>query len=94
MASAFSDPLMFEAGKKTVLVIYFREQGTKAEHTVAGFNVDNLENKMSGLRNNGIEFEDYDMPGFDHDSKIMDYKFVKSAWFKDPDGNILALNQM
>jgi len=91
---ALDDPLMFTAGNDTVLVVYHRPEGTKAEHTVAGFMVADLKNKMSGLKANGIEFEDYDMPGFDHENKIMTYGNIKSAWFKDPDGNILALNQM
>lgn len=88
------DPLTFKAGEDTTLAVYHRPEGTKAEHTVAGFMVTNLENIMSGLMANGIEFEDYDMPGFDHENKIMSYGDTKAAWFKDPDGNILALTQM
>jgi len=93
-AVPFDDPLMFEAGNKTVLVVYHRPEGTKAEHTVAGFMVTNIEDQIAELKTKGVVFEDYDMPGFNHINHVMDYGNVKSAWFKDPDGNILAINQL
>lgn len=88
------DPLMFEAGDKTILVVYYRPDGTKAEHTVAGFMVSDIEQKIEQLEDQGVEFEDYDLEDLKTINHIMSYGDVKSAWFKDPDGNILALNQM
>lgn len=88
------DPLMFGAGQGTVLVVYKRAEGNQAEHTQAGFNVKDIDGLMKELASKGVKFEDYDMPGFDKATHTMSYGAVKSAWFKDPDGNILALNQM
>jgi predicted enzyme related to lactoylglutathione lyase len=88
------DPLIFEAGDKTTLVIYHRPDGTKAEHTVAGFNVKDVVATIKELSAKGVVFEDYDMPGLKTVDHIMDYGGSKSAWFKDTEGNILAVNQM
>jgi predicted enzyme related to lactoylglutathione lyase len=88
------DPMIFEAGKGTTLVVYYRPQPTKAEHTVAGFLVDDVAQTIKDLEAKGVVFEDYDMPGLKTVNHIMDYGAGKSAWFKDPDGNTIAINQM
>ena len=38
-------------------------------------------------------FEEYDMPGLKTVNGIAEIGGVKGAWFKDPDGNILAIDQ-
>jgi len=88
------DPVVFEAGKGTRLVIYHRAEGTKAEHTVAGFIVDDVEALVKELKAKGVAFENYDQPGLKTVDHIASFGPVKSAWFKDSEGNILALNQM
>lgn len=88
------DPMIFEAGDKTTLVVYHRPDGTKAEHTVAGFNVKDIVATIKELTAKGVTFEDYDMPGLKTIDHIMNYGGAKSAWFKDTEGNIIAVNQM
>jgi predicted enzyme related to lactoylglutathione lyase len=88
------DPILFEAGNGTMLVVYHKPEGTKAEHTAAGFNVKDIESLVKNLEANGVKFEDYDMPQLKTVNHIADYGNVKSAFFKDTEGNILALNQM
>lgn len=86
--------ILFVAGNGTRLFIYVRPGGSKAEHTVAGFAVDDVESEVAELRAKGVEFEEYDLP----DLKTVDGIAVKgdwkAAWFKDPEGNILSLTQM
>lgn len=94
MDMPMDDPMMFQAGKGTMLVVYHRPDGTKAEHTVAGFSVDDLEATIKELEGKDVMFEDYDMPGIKTVNHIMDYGKGKSAWFKDTEGNIIAVNQM
>lgn len=89
-----ADTLMFEAGKGTMLVVYKREEKTKAEHTVAGFMVEDLEVSMDQLKAKGVVFQDYDLPGLKTVDGVAEMDGAKSAWFKDPEGNILAINQM
>lgn len=87
------DLLMFEAGKGTSLVLYTRPP-VKVEHTQVGFNVDDVEKVVKELREKGVEFEEYDMPGLKTVKGIATMEGSKSAWFKDPDGNTLSINQM
>jgi len=88
------DPLIFEAGDGTSLVVYYRPEGTKAEHIAAGFTVKDLEKLVSELEAKGIKFEDYNQEDVKTVNHIMDYGFGRSAWFKDTEGNILTLNEM
>ena len=86
--------VLLGAGMGTKIFIYEKPGGTKADHTVAGFNVDNVEREVEELRAKGITFEEYDMPGLKTINGIATMDSVKSAWFKDTEGNIIALNQM
>ncbi len=47
---------------------------------------------MRSLRDAGVEFEHYDLPGARRDGDIPVFGNFKGAWFKDPDGNILHVN--
>jgi catechol 2,3-dioxygenase-like lactoylglutathione lyase family enzyme len=88
------DGVLFEAGGGSRLYIYQRTP-TMAEHTLASFMVDDVNAVVSDLKNKGVEFEQYDMPnGIKTDENgVAEMGGVKSAWFKDPDGNILAVVQ-
>jgi hypothetical protein len=48
------------------------------------------------LRNKGVKFEEYDLPkmGIKTVKGIATMGDMKSAWFKDTEGNILSLAQM
>ena len=83
---------MFECGQGTQLALYQRETPTQADHTAAGFTVDNVEEVVRGLRARGVVFEQYDMPELKTDELGIAVKEgVKGAWFKDTEGNILSV---
>jgi hypothetical protein len=46
---------------------------------------------VKSLKARGVVFERYDLPETTRQSDIHVSGNVKAAWFKDPDGNILAL---
>ncbi len=87
------DALRLQAGNGTNLFLYQREAPPKAENTVAGFSVPNIRDAVKQLRANGIVFEEYDFPGLKTVDGIATTNGVQAAWFKDPDGNILAIDQ-
>jgi catechol 2,3-dioxygenase-like lactoylglutathione lyase family enzyme len=88
------DSALFGCGEGTMLYVYQREGGTKAEHTVAGWRVDDIEKAVAELRQRGIVFEQYEMAGLQTDERgIAESGGAKSAWFKDSEGNILAISQ-
>ena len=83
---------MFASGQGTQLYLYQRDTATKAEHTVAGWAVENIEEAVRPLRERGVVFEQYDLPGLKTDEHgIAAIGPAKSAWFKDSEGNILSI---
>lgn len=87
-----SGSAMFECGQGTTLALYQRDAPTQADHTVAVWQVDDIEAAVQALRERGVEFEKYDTPGLKTDERdIATLGSVKSAWFKDTEGNILSI---
>ena len=62
-------------------------------NTAAGFTVPDLERAVAELRQHGVEFEEYDLPGLKTEQGIAEAEGIRSAWFKDPDGNVLCLDE-
>ena len=48
---------------------------------------------MTELRSRGLEFEHYDFPGMKMEDGIMTGGGAMAAWFKDSEGNIMAIIQ-
>ena len=90
-----SPGITLEAGEGTILYIYQRE-ATKADHTVVSFTVEDVEAEVSELKDKGIEFEDIEVPamGIKTVNGIATMDDMKGAWFKDTEGNILAVTDM
>jgi len=84
---------MYEAGGGTRIYLYQRTP-TKADHTVVAFEVKNIEQIVKDMKSKGVVFEEYDMPGLKTVNGIAIVPNGKSAWFKDTEGNILAVTQM
>jgi catechol 2,3-dioxygenase-like lactoylglutathione lyase family enzyme len=55
------------------------------------FKVDDIEAAAASLRERGVVFEEYDLPFLKTENDIAEVAGVKAAWFKDPDGYLLAL---
>ena len=49
--------------------------------------------EVAELKSRGVKFEDYDMPGIKTIDGIATGGGAKTAWFKDSEGNILAVSQ-
>jgi catechol 2,3-dioxygenase-like lactoylglutathione lyase family enzyme len=84
---------MLEAGTGQRILLYQRER-TKADHTVIGFEVEDVAKEVKELRGKGIVFEEYDMPDLKTVDSIATLGTWKAAWFKDTEGNILSINEM
>ncbi|MEJ0021435.1 MAG: VOC family protein [Candidatus Doudnabacteria bacterium] len=82
----------FKCGGGTEIFLYQRPPVT-VEHTQASFQVDDLDAEMKELRARGVVFEEYDMPEMKTVNGVAIMDKWKSAWFKDSEGNILALGQ-
>jgi hypothetical protein len=65
----------------------------KSTATLAGFAVGDVEAAVDELTANGVVFEQYHIGPIKTDEKgVAQLGDAKSAWFKDPDGNILSVN--
>lgn len=86
--------LMFESGQGTRIGLYQREKPPKADHTVAGWMVEDLDATVDDLLDRGVTFEVYDMPGVEFDERgVARADGMRSAWFEDPAGNTLSIMQ-
>jgi catechol 2,3-dioxygenase-like lactoylglutathione lyase family enzyme len=83
--------LQYRSGRSQLLVYESQFAGTN-EATAATWIVGNdIETVVGTLKAAGIAFEHYDMPGMERHGDIHGTGQTRSAWFKDPDGNILAI---
>ena len=87
----FGEGFMLESGD-TRLSVYRSEFAGTNKATALTFDVDDVEKEVGELKQKGVFFEHYDLPGLDPrgDLYVGEGGF-KTAWFKDPDGNILSL---
>lgn len=88
-----SDIAIFECGNGTRMELYQRAP-SKADHTVATFEVSDIEEEVNMLREKGVNFEEYNMPGIKTQNSIATQGSAKAAWFKDTEGNILCIHQI
>ena len=59
----------------------------------AFWRVEDVEAEVAELKARGVKFEEYDMPGVKMKNSIAIGGGAKTAWFKDTEGNILAISQ-
>lgn len=84
------DDLVVLKSGETVLVVYRSEfAGTNKATSVTWAVGPEIDNIVKDLREKGVSFEHYDMPGTTLDGDIHVGHGMKVAWFRDPDGNIL-----
>jgi catechol 2,3-dioxygenase-like lactoylglutathione lyase family enzyme len=86
--------LLFEGADGTTLLVYGRPGPNQADHTQVRLWSADVERDVQELVARGVIFEDYDFPKLKTVDHIATTAGIgKSAWFKDPDGNTLALFQ-
>ncbi len=86
--------LLFECGGGTTLLVYGRPAPNQANHTQVRFWTGDVEADVRDLESRGVIFDDYDFPSLKTLNHVATTKGIgKSAWFKDPDGNTIALFQ-
>jgi catechol 2,3-dioxygenase-like lactoylglutathione lyase family enzyme len=86
------EAVLYASGSSKVLVYRSQYAGTN-QATAATWAVgDDLEAVIEELRGKGVTFEHYDdLPGTTREGDVHVMGDTRGAWFKDPDGNILAL---
>jgi catechol 2,3-dioxygenase-like lactoylglutathione lyase family enzyme len=80
----------YQSGKSQLLVYQSQFAGTN-KATAVTWMVKDVEGLVKDLKAKGVAFEHYDFPGVTRKGDVHIAGARKNAWFKDPDGNILAL---
>jgi len=83
----------YQMAEGTRFFIYETQFAGTAQHTILSFDTDDIHADMAALRARGVVFEDYDFPGLKTENGLAEFGEVKNAWFKDSEGNIIALVQ-
>lgn len=72
--------------------VYRSEFAGTNKATALNFEVDDIEDEVNTLKEKGIFFEKYDVQGLTPKGDFYEGEGgFRTAWFKDPDGNILSL---
>jgi catechol 2,3-dioxygenase-like lactoylglutathione lyase family enzyme len=75
------------------LVVYVSQFAGTNKATCATWGLgDEFDTVMAALQRAGVAFERYDMPGGIRDGDVHVFGDFRAAWFRDPDGNILHIN--
>jgi catechol 2,3-dioxygenase-like lactoylglutathione lyase family enzyme len=86
----FGEGFMLKSGD-TKLSVYRSEFAGTNKATALTFDVDDIDSEVRELKGKGVAFEHYDMEGLTREGDVYAAEGMKTAWFKDPDGNILSL---
>ena len=73
--------------------VYETSNAGTAQNTQIGWMTDDRETEVQGLRKRGVVFEEYDTPDFRTVNGIATSDAIKTAWFRDTEGNFLCISQ-
>lgn len=89
-----SEGVIYRSGNGMVMVYPSEFAGT-AKNTACVWPVVDVRAEVAELRRAGVTFEHYDLAGTTWDGDIaLDREGQPGAWFRDPEGNILAVTEL
>jgi catechol 2,3-dioxygenase-like lactoylglutathione lyase family enzyme len=84
--------VQYKTGNGTEFWVYPSQYAGTNQATAMGFMAKDLSAEMKELKSKGITFEEYDIPGVKTVEGVADFgNGERGAWFKDSEGNIIAL---
>jgi predicted enzyme related to lactoylglutathione lyase len=89
---ANDDGVTYEFAHGTAGFLYETPNAGTSQASQAFWQVADIESEVAGLKARGVTFEHYDMPGMDANG-IMTDGGIRAAWYKDTEGNIMAVIQ-
>jgi catechol 2,3-dioxygenase-like lactoylglutathione lyase family enzyme len=85
--------VVYEFGEHTACFLYPTPNAGTSKASQAFWEVEDVEREVAELKLRGVKFEEYDAPGMKTVNGVLTAGGAKAAWFKDSEGNILALVQ-
>ena len=83
--------VIYECGNGSWVFLYPSGGAGTSKASQAFWQVDDVEAEVADLRSRGVVFEEYDLPGVKTVNGIATGGGAMAAWFKDSEGNILAV---
>ena len=83
----------YEFAGGTACFLYPTPNAGTSQARQAFWQVDDVEREVAELKARGVTFEEYDTPGMKTVNGIATGGDAKAAWFKDSEGNIMAVIQ-
>lgn len=83
--------LRYELAAGTVFGVFPSSGKPSGTHTQIGIEVEDVEQAVKDLQSKGVRFEEYDTPGLKTVNGVADLGGTKAAWFKDSEGNLIAV---
>jgi predicted enzyme related to lactoylglutathione lyase len=88
----YAGGVIYECGVSEAFLYPTPNAGT-SQASQAYWEVEDVEAEVAELKARGVVFEEYDWPGVTMKNSIATAGGAKTAWFKDTEGNILAISQ-
>jgi catechol 2,3-dioxygenase-like lactoylglutathione lyase family enzyme len=85
--------VIFDAGGTKICIEGGEGTPSPPANPPLSFLVDDVQAAVAELRARGVVFEEYDLPFLKTEDGIAEVAGVRAAWFKDPEGYLLALMQ-
>jgi len=85
--------LRYRTPAGAAVLMYETENAGTAKNTALLWVTPDVQAEVAKLREAGVVFEEYDMPGLKTENGIATTGGEKAAWFKDSEGNILCVAQ-
>ncbi|HWO31744.1 MAG TPA: VOC family protein [Candidatus Acidoferrum sp.] len=89
----YAGGVVYECGKGSSVFMYPSAGAGTSSASTAFWSVNDVVAEVADLKSRGVVFEEYDTPGFKTVNSIATGGGAKTAWFKDSEGNILAISQ-
>ena len=89
----YAGGVIYECGKGSWVFMYPSAGAGTSKASTAFWAVDDVEAEVAELKSRGVVFEEYDMPDIKTVNSGATGGGAKTAWFKDSEGNILAISQ-
>jgi catechol 2,3-dioxygenase-like lactoylglutathione lyase family enzyme len=91
-ALEYGGGLIYRCGGTEVFMYQTPNAGT-SRASQAFWQVADVEAEVAELKARGVSFEEYDIPGIKMKNSIATGGGAKTAWFKDSEGNIMAVTE-
>ena len=88
------DRLFYVGGAGGEFLLFASSGTPSGSHDQMRFSVADIVSEVRDLKRQGVRFEEYDFPGFDKTTHIAWVIDHSAAWFKDSEGNLLAIVQL